>query len=339
MKCLVVFALLLAGVGSTTGQVPSEAPSGITKQAQPTASPFEVSDKPVACVNGAVLTDRDLLREMLQIFPYARQHNGFPKAEEAAIRQGALQMIIFEELVYQEAQRRKLQVPPEELRQAEISFNKQFQSAAEYQEFLKEEMGRSDAKVREKIRRSLLIEQVLKSDVQNKSVVSEAETKAYYDKNPAKFELPEAFAFQTISILPPQNPNADQAREGLKRANEALKQAKATKSYQEFGLLAEKVSEDDYRVSMGDHKEVAKDKLPPQVVKALLAMSPGQVSDLIQIEQAHTILRLNAHTAARKQSFAAAKSGLSVELQKEKYEQLRVALDKRLRAKAKVEVL
>ena len=57
----------------------------------------------MARVNGAVLTDRDLLREMFTIFPYAKQHNGFPKAQEASIRQGALEMIIFEELVYQEA--------------------------------------------------------------------------------------------------------------------------------------------------------------------------------------------------------------------------------------------
>ena len=37
-------------------------------------APLQVSDKPVAKVNGAVLTDRDLLREMYTIFPYAQQH-------------------------------------------------------------------------------------------------------------------------------------------------------------------------------------------------------------------------------------------------------------------------
>jgi len=339
MRYLVVFALLLAAVSSTGGQVPSHAPTGASRQAQPTASPFQVSDKAVARVNGAVLTDRDLLREMLQIFPYARQHNGFPKAEEAAIRRGALEMIIFEELVYQEAQRRKLTVPPEQLKQAESEFKKQFESAAEYQQFLKEEMGGSDRVVREKIKRSLLIEQVLKTEVEKKSAVSEADVRAYYENNPAKFELPETFAFQTISILPPPNPTADQSREAQKRANEALKQAKATKSYQEFGLLAEKISEDDFHVNMGDHKEVGKEKLPPQVVKALAAMKPGEVSELIQIDQAYTIVRLNAHSPAGKQPFAEVKSGLTAELQKQKYEQLRVDLDKQLRAKAKVEVL
>ena len=83
-------------------------------------------------VNGAVLTDRDLLREMYAIFPYARQHNGFPKAQEASIRQGALEMIIFEELVYQEAERRKLTISATKLNQAEAEFRKQFHSPDEY---------------------------------------------------------------------------------------------------------------------------------------------------------------------------------------------------------------
>jgi len=90
---------------------------------------------------------------------------------------------------------------------------------------------------------------------------------------------------------------------------------------------------------MGDHKTVAKDKLPPQVVKALSALKPGQVSDLIQIENAYTIIRLNAHVPAGNQSFDQVKVQLRKDLQKEKYESLRAALDKSLRAKAKVEVL
>lgn len=342
MKYLVVFALLLGAAVSTAAQVSSHAPTGAAKpatSAAPAGSAFQVSDKPVARVNGAALTDRDLLREMLQIFPYATTHGGFPKAQEASIRQGALQMIIFEELVYQEALRRKLTIPPEQVNRAQAEFKKQFQSPQEYQQYLKVEMGGSEQNALNKIKRSLLIEQVLKLDVENKSAVTLAEARAYYDKNLAKFTLPESFTFQSISVLPPQKPTADQKQEALKRANDELKQAKATKTFQEFGLLAEKVSEDDFRVNMGDHKAVEKDKLPPQVVKALLAMKPGQVSDVIQIEQAYTIVRLNAHTPAGKKNFEQVKSELRTDLQKSKYEQLRIALDKRLRANARVDVL
>src|SRR5215469_10370730 len=123
MKYLVVFALLLATAVNASSQVSSHTPTAPAKSSNtPVNSPFNVSDKPVAKVNGAILTDRDLLREMLQIFPYARQHNGFPKEQEASIRQGALQMIIFEELVYQEAKRRNLTVSPQALKQSETDF-------------------------------------------------------------------------------------------------------------------------------------------------------------------------------------------------------------------------
>jgi parvulin-like peptidyl-prolyl isomerase len=338
--CALLLAALALSVASA--QVASHAPTAVANLADQAApaqvSTPQVSDKPVARVNGAVLTDRDLLREMYAIFPYAQQHNGFPKAQEAAIRQGALEMIIFEELVYQEAVRRKLTVHTEKLKQAEAEFRKQFNSPDQYQQYLQAEMKGSEQQLRQRMKRSLLIEQVLKSDVENRSAVSPAEVKAYYEKNAARFEQPESFSFQTISVVPPLKPTATQAKEAQKRAEDALRQAKATNSYQEFGLVAEKISEDDFRVNMGDHKVVGRDKLPPQIVKALQAMQPGQISGLVQIESAYTIVRLNAHNVAKRRSLEEVKSDLKIELQKSKYEKLRSDLAKQLRAKAKIEV-
>jgi parvulin-like peptidyl-prolyl isomerase len=186
--------------------------------------------------------------------------------------------------------------------------------------------------LRKRIERSLLIEQVLKTEVEDKSAVS-------LDKNPARFEKAESFDFQSISILPPQKPTADAISKNRKRAEEAQRQAQATKSYQEFGLLAEKISEDDFRVNMGDHRSIGRDKLPPQFVKAALAMQAGQVSGVIQIENAFTIFRLNAHNPPQKQTLAAVKNDVRTELQKSKYERLRSNLAKSLRAKAKIEIV
>jgi parvulin-like peptidyl-prolyl isomerase len=338
---LFIGGLLLVALSAATAQVASHmntAGNGSLPPAQVTPA-MQVSDKPVARVNGAVLTDRDLLREMYAIFPYAQQHNGFPKAQEAAIRQGALEMIIFEELVYQEAVHRGLTIGPEKIKAAEAQFQKQFNSPEQYQQYLQTEMQGSEQKVRQQIKRSMLIEQVLKTDVENKSAITADDVKTYYDKNPAKYTLPESFTFQSISVMPPLKPTTKQAADAKKHADEALAQAKATKSYQDFGLLAEKISEDDFRVNMGDHKAVGRDKLPPQVVKALLAMQPGQVSGLIQIESAYTIIRLNAHTPAHKRSLQEVQADLKVDLQKAKYEKLRSGLAKQLRAKAKIEVV
>jgi len=179
---------------------------------------------------------------------------------------------------------------------------------------------------------------VLNSDVEAKSAVSSAEVQAYYTKNATRFQEAETFSFQSISIVPPLKPTAGQAKEAQRKAEDALRQAKGTKTYQDFGLLAEKISEDDFRVNMGDHKAVGRDKLPPQIVKAFLGMQAGQISGLIQIESAYTVVRLNAHTPGRKRPLEEVRADLKTDLQKRKYEQLRSNLAKQLRAKAKIQV-
>jgi len=316
----------------------AHSPTSLAKS--PASAVVALTGKPVVRVNGAVLTDRDLQREMLAIFPYARQHNGaIPREMEPGIRKGAMDMIIFEELVYQEALRRQVTIPPAKMKAAEADFRRQFSSPEEYQQFLTSEFHGSEKALREKMRRSLLIDAMLKTEVDNNATVSVLEAKAYYDKNSARFQYPEAFAIQTISFLPADKPTADTLREQRKRGEEALKQAQATKTYEEFGLLAEKISEDDYRVMMGDHKAVDRAKLAPQVVQALSAMKAGEVSGIIQIEQAFTIIRLNQHVMAGKMKFADVKDGLIKELQKKKLNDVRAALDHRLRKTAKVEVL
>jgi len=248
-------------------------------------------------------------------------------------------MIIFEELVYQEALRRKMTISPERMKKSESMFRKQFATEQEFNQVLQIEVHGSRQLMREKIRRSLLIEDLLKSEVTNRARVSLVEARTYYSANQKKFQHPEMFTIQTISILPPANANPEIQKEARKHADDALKAAKATKSYQEFGLLAEKVSDDDWHVKMGDRKAVEAEKLPPPVVNAARALKPGQVSDLIQLGNAYTLFRLNAHTPAGTSPFDEVKPTLITDLQKQKNEQLRKELSKRLKKTARIEVL
>jgi len=336
----VLIAVALAA--PISAQVASHAPTAVA--AQPSnafaMSPVQaVVGKPVARVNGVVMTDRDLLREMYTIFPYARQHNGFPKAMEADIRKGALQMIIFQELAYQQAQRQKTTVSNDQLSRALLEFKKKFSSQQEYQSYLQAEASGSEQVLKDRLRRSLLIDAYLKAEVADKSVVSVAEARGYYGKHPERFSYKESFQFQSISIMPPESANPEAMNEARRRAEDALRQAQATKSYQEFGLLAEKISEDDFRVNMGDHKVVERDQLPPEVIKAALAMKPGEVSSLIPLGRTFTFFRLNGHVPAGIRAFDEVKDQLRKDLQKEKEDRLRAELDSRLRKNAKVQQL
>jgi peptidyl-prolyl cis-trans isomerase SurA len=341
MSCKISIPVLALALLATAAaaQVASHAPTVQANQVSTQSGPI-VSGRPVVRVNGVVLTDRDLLREEYVIFPYAKQHNGnIPREMEPGIRKGAMQMIIFEELVYQEARRRGLTVASERLAKAEADFRNQFDSTAEYQQYLKIEFQGNEQFLRDKIKRSLLIERFLKTEVENKSTVTPAALRAYYDKNPAPFQYAESFAIQTISVIPPANATADQLKEARKRAGDALKQAKATKTAEEFGLLAEKISEDDYRVMMGDHKWVERNKIPPQMLEPALKMQAGQVSDLIQVDQNYVVFRMNRRVPAGKRKFEDVKDSLRKELEKRKSNQVRAALDKKLRQNAKIETL
>lgn len=332
-----ICAIVLASLVVASAQVASHSQPSSTSSSVQVKAP---SGKVVARVNGVVLTDKDLLREEFLIFPYAKQHGGaIPPEMEPGIRKGALQMIIFEELVYQDAQRRGIAITPEKLRQAIAEFRKQFASAGEFKQFLQVEFQGNEQMLREKIRRSLLIEKLLSIEVEKKSVVTLADMKLYYQKNPGRFAYPESFAIQTISIIPPEKATAAQLKEAKKRADDAYKQAKATKNAEEFGLLAEKISDDDYRVMMGDHKWVARDNMPPEMLRPALKMQNGQMSELIQVGQNYVIFRMNRHIPAGKTPFTQVKDKLRVELEKQKTNEVRAAFNKRLQQTAKVETL
>src|SRR5512142_1922663 len=173
-------AVLLVTWLPLTAQVASHAPTQV-RQAIAMPAP---TDRPVARVNGAVLTDGDLLRQMLTLFPYARQHGGrFPKDVEPELRKKALHEIEFEELAYQEALRRKMNVAPAKLQQAMVDFKKQFSSDSEFQAYLKQEHGTMQ-NLRAKVRRAILIDQVLRTEINQKSRFTNVQLRAFYDQHP-----------------------------------------------------------------------------------------------------------------------------------------------------------
>ncbi len=344
------FLFLAAGLGLALSpvlvlaQVSSHAPAlkaPASTAPAPTGSvaSMQVTGKPVARVNDAVLTDRDLVREMMTIFPYARTHNGFPKDMEPNIRAGALKMIEFEELVYQEAEQRKMTVPPARINKAVAAFRNQFQDDQEFEQYIKVEMNGSLEQFRKSVRRSLLIEAFLKSELDVPSRVTLADARQYYIKNPEPFKFPEQIQFQTISLMPSETASDAIKKQAHKQINELWQKAKATHNYEEFGLLAEKYSQDDFRVDMGNHKLTSRAALPPEILKILDPMKPGQVSGICQFGPYYTILRLEARKPAGKTPFEQVSAKLQDDLHKERYNTLRGNLDKKLRAKAKVEEL
>lgn len=340
MKTLNLSIAVLLLAAAAAAQVAAHSPSTPATSAKAGVPIVAPTGKAVARVNGTVLTDHDLLRQMMIAFPYARQHGGkFPKEMEPDIRAGAMYQIIFDELLYQEARRRKMTVAPARLNQAMEDFRKQFDSDVQYRAFLKTEQDDDLARLRNNVQRAMLIDDIMKAEITRKAAVTPVELRAYYDKNRERFRKPESVSIQTISLVIPDNATPQQKAEIHKRAEEALQKARAAKDYEQFGMLAEKVSEDDWRVMMGDHKSIHRGRMPAAVEKAVFAMQPGQVSGIIEAENSYCIARVNAHEASTLMSFQTMRPQLKKELEQMKSDQLEKDLAKRLRKGAKVEVL
>ena len=332
--------LLFFGIAlSVHAQVASHAPTTKpTNSAAPAAS--VPAPRSIVRVNGAILTDHDLLREMLNVFPYAKQHGGtFPKDSEAQIRQTALKNIEFEELAYQAALKKGMAVPPEKLAKAMKEFKRQFDTEAEYQEFVKVEQKGSEQELRNNVKRAMLIDQYLKIEIENKSKLSDAQVRAIYDKNPDHFRKPDSVWLQTITIAYGQAPTSAEKQAARKKAEDALKQAKATKNYEGFGTLAEQVSTDDWHVMMGDHKWLHRGRMPEAVEKVVFTLQANQISDIIDTGDSFCIARVNGREDAHLVKFEEVKDRLKKDTEEDRAKQLRASLEKSLRANAKIEEL
>ena len=179
------------GFGRGGAQVASHAPTVFAQPpAQDTAAQPRRQGKPVARVNGTVLTDADLVREEYAIFPYARQHNGIPKEMEPQIRDGAMKMIIFEELVYQEALRRKMTVSGRQAATGRGGVPQAVCHAGRVQRISAERFSRLRAGAAGEDPALAADRGAAEDRGRDKSAVSPAEVRAYYDKNPGPVRAP-----------------------------------------------------------------------------------------------------------------------------------------------------
>jgi parvulin-like peptidyl-prolyl isomerase len=292
----------------------------------------------VARVNGVALTQRELQAGMTTLFPYYSAHGGkVPASAETEIRQKALDRMVLEELVFQEARRRGIQPAPGEVEKRINTARKKLKSAEEFQRIVAQQYG-TQQEFRRRAVRALLIEKLWDRQVTRPAQPPTADLLQYYRQNKAKFVVPESVWLQSISIHFPENATQAKRDQARKQAEELLPKAQATKTPEEFGVLAEKHSQDDWRVMNGDHSWVHRGTVAGELETAF-SMKTGQVSGIIASKVGYHILRVNGRRAAKQLSFVEVKKTIRESLQKEREAKLRKQFEEQLRRKAKIEVL
>ncbi|MCL5287229.1 MAG: peptidyl-prolyl cis-trans isomerase [Acidobacteria bacterium] len=330
---LALTAALCGGVTVSAQNVPLVPAHRTASSANPPAVSV------VARVNGAALSQRDLQHEMQSLFPYSEVHKGRVPGQYAAdVRRKALQQIIFDELVHQEALRRKMTVSTAIFSDILKQAKSRFPSQAEYESYAAQEYG-SVRGFEKQLRRGILIALLVDREITQKARMTDAQVRQVYSANKERFLKPESIWVQSISMNIPEKATPVQRAQARKRAEIVLPQAKAAKTFEAFGQLAEKYSEDDWRIMMGDHLLLHRGRLPEAVENVAFRLKTGESSEIIETSEAFVIVRVNGKQASSQIPFSQVSKSLREDLEKARLADLRAQFEQKLRSRYKVEEL
>lgn len=333
MRLLVAAGLSCAAAAAQSVPLASSHKPTLPAPATPSATLF------VARVNGVGLSQQELQREMRKQFPYANTHGGrIPGEFAAGIQRNALDQIIFEELSHQEAKRRSLAVPANTLKDLLKQARGRFPNKAEFESYAVQEFG-SLKGFENQIRRGLLIAILLEQEITQKARVTDAQLRQFYAANKQRFLKPASVRLQSISFNFPAKATPEQHAQARQRAEAILSLAKVAGSYEEFGKLAEKYSEDDWHIMMGDHQWLHRGRLPSAVENVAFRLQKDETSEIIETSEAFVIVRVNGKQAPAQIPYRQVSKSLREDMEKAKLADRRTQFKQKLRARFKVEEL
>ncbi len=329
MRHAVSKLVLVLGLTTASGTTP-QAPAPLVLHSSPVTQPV------VARVNGVPLLEKDLEREMQRLFPYYSIHGGrVPAQKEPEIRKQALETIIVEEMVYQQAVRRKIKVPSAKIAARVRQARSQYALEEQFREAVLEAAG-SERRWREQIRRALMVELLWNQQVMAPARVSEAEARRFYAENRRRYLRPEAVNLQTISLQVPIQATAAERERIRARAEKVLEEARSAPTPEAFGALAEKYSTDDWRVMNGSRGWVHRGALEEELNMAF-RLAPGQVSGVIESSYGYHLLRVNGYRPERLPPFSEVRQAVTGYLIDRLRKKNQEAFVRQLKAAAKIE--
>ncbi|MFZ5875184.1 MAG: peptidylprolyl isomerase [Nitrospirota bacterium] len=290
-----------------------------------------------ARVNGVAITLVQVDRAVDERVPRITGHGALSESRRRELRAQALEDLIQEELMVQEAKRQGLTVTRSAVDEETAKIKKRFADSAQYDRALSR-AGLSEAAVRAGVERFLLVKRVTERAVNDKVVVTDATMNAYYDANPSRFVVPEQVRYRHILIAVDPGGSPADWEAAKQRAAGLVKQARAGKP---FADLAKTQSDDaDTRESGGDRGWVHRGQLEHDEDAVLFALPVAGVSDPLRTLYGYAVYRVDEKRAAKALSWDEVnKPRLADELRRAETDRLREAWLADLRRRAEVELL
>lgn len=323
---LVTAVSMLVAAGGVSAAEKKTAP--VVKAAKTKSLP-----NPVARVNGVAIPAGDLekAQNAFNKSPAAAQ---VPAGKEKDVQKFLLNQMIGGELMYQLAQKTPLKDQDAQVEAAFTKLKARFKTDDDYKKGLQQQ-GLTEKELRELIRRNVVIENYVEQEIVPKQTVTDAEVKAYYDKNPETFSQPEQVRASHILITVDAAANDADKKKAREKAEGLLKQLQGGA---DFAKLAQENSGCPSSKQGGDLGYFGKGQMVKPFEEAAWALKPGEVSGVVESQFGYHIIKLAEKKAAEKISFDEVKARIADSLKRQKVTEAVNTTLVEAKKKAKVEI-
>lgn len=297
-----------------------------------------VAEQVVARVNKTPITLGTLDRELEALLRerglhMARLNN---PAALKGMRREALDRLVRNELLYQEARTRGLAASDADVARSVAETKKQLRTDSAFDRYLIR-MGLDEAAYRDHVRRMLSGDRMAQRIVERDVKVNDDDVQAFYNANPRLFRREEQVKVRQILLRVEKGATAERKAEQRARL-EAL--AARVKDGESMEALAREHTDDATRQWGGELDPFARNQQPRPIEDAAFALTkPGDLSPVFETERGWHLLQLVEHIDAREVALVAVRERIRSHLVESRGRDAIDAAVEKLRAAAKVDVL
>ena len=302
----------------------------------PAAEKGESPREEVAIVNGSKIMRADFDREMrVARQNFSRMGQAPSDVQLSKLKEEVLDRLITLELLYQESKKTGIKVDEAQIDEQLASLKKRFagQQGGGFEKMLSR-MNISEADVKSQMRRSMAVQKFVDAEFVQKTTVSEAELKSYYDSNTDLFKQSEQVrASHILASIDSQKGGADkaEARKKIEDVQEKLLDG------EDFSKLAKEFSQCPSSGKGGDLGYFQRGQMVRPFSEAAFAMEPGEVSDIVETRFGYHIIKLTDKKPPGVMAFNDVKEKIKERLTQEKVEKEVELYIETLKKNAKVE--
>jgi parvulin-like peptidyl-prolyl isomerase len=287
----------------------------------------------VAQVNGQEIEKAVILQELKKIIRrYKDRGKTLTKVQVKTTAQQLIQDEIGRTLLLQKGKELGIKADPKSLDKKIAQVKSRYKSEAVFEHKLKDR-GMTLEQYRDELRVDLLMEEVIKREVEPGIKIDPPELKSYFEKNKSKFQTLEKRRASVILIK--VYPKLGAAGEQKSR-NKMLSVHKQAMDGMGFDSLAQRFSQDSLATKGGDLGFFERKQMLPAFSNQAFKLKVGDISDVFKTKHGYHILKLTDIKLAKTSSFESEKENIRNTLKKAKVAQATEHYIKSLKKQAKI---